>query len=207
MNLNRLKTAESNFMDMYPGGFGNPVMEQIAKKHKPEKMRLMAQQLLNENLFADVENMTKNINKLICASSMVSVFEKPKFRDFTRDIDYKTKQILVEAHYDLIHGDQRKGFNLLVNLLEKYRLAKWTYVTACLFYYRPEKEIFIKPTTCKGVIRFFELEGLTYRPLPDYDFYVKYRKALNELKKQTSGLSDVDNGAFSGFLMMSLPEK
>jgi hypothetical protein len=205
MNHNKLKDAEQNFLDMYPGGFNNPVMIEVSKKHKPEKMTEMAKSLLAEENFRDIDKMAESLIKIISASSMVSVFEKPKFRDFVRQISFEYKEILVSSHYELIHGNQREGFNNLVNLLEKYRMAKWTYTTACNFYYYPDIELFVKPTTCKGVIDYFELPDLKYRPLPDYEFYVKYRDAVNEMKNHVDKSIAVNNGAFSGFLMMSLP--
>ncbi|MDA3939002.1 MAG: hypothetical protein PF693_06815 [Spirochaetia bacterium] len=38
MNLDKLKKAESDFLKTYPGGFTNPQMMELSKKHKPEKM-------------------------------------------------------------------------------------------------------------------------------------------------------------------------
>ncbi len=43
MNNAKLKAAEAEFMERYPGGFSNPRMLEIAKKHKVEKMKQMAQ--------------------------------------------------------------------------------------------------------------------------------------------------------------------
>jgi len=207
MNSNKLHEAEMDFLSIYPGGFSDPAMVEIKKKHKPEKMKQMAQELFAKDAFEDIEQMTLNISKVITTSSMVSVFEKPKFRDFTRSISTGEKKILVQSHYDLIHGDQALGFETLVEFLQRFKLAKWTYVTACQFYFKPNKEVFIKPTTCKGVIKHFELEGLIYKPLPDYSFYKKYRAAVNKMKKQADKIAITDNAAFSGFLMMSLPKE
>jgi len=206
MNIEKLYEAEINFLSVYPGGFSDPAMEDIKKKHKPEKMKQKAQEFFAEENFKNIEEMTVNIAKIITTSSMVSVFEKPKFRDFTKAISKDEKKILVAAYYDMIHGDQERGFDSLVDFLRPYKLAKWTLVTAAQFYYRPEKEVFVKPTTCKGVIEHFELEGLIYKPLPDFAFYKKYRTAINKMKRETKELKIKDNAAFSGFLMMTLPK-
>ncbi|HPW40124.1 MAG TPA: hypothetical protein PLW98_01255 [Bacillota bacterium] len=89
-------------------------------------------------------------------------------------------------------------------MLNEYKLAKWTLLTACPVYYRPGVEVFIKPTTVKGVIEYFELEGLKYSPKPTFEFYKAYRKRINQIKKEVDASLQVDNGAFCGFLMMSL---
>ncbi|HNU79482.1 MAG TPA: hypothetical protein PKG58_01920 [Bacillota bacterium] len=93
---------------------------------------------------------------------------------------------------------------LMCDLLNEYKLAKWTLLTACPVYYRPGVEVFIKPTTVKGVIEYFELEGLKYSPKPTFEFYKAYRKRINQIKKEVDASLQVDNGAFCGFLMMSL---
>jgi hypothetical protein len=43
MNLKRLKQAEEDFFHQYPGGFDDPEMIEIRKKHKLDKMIEMAQ--------------------------------------------------------------------------------------------------------------------------------------------------------------------
>jgi len=90
------------------------------------------------------------------------------------------------------------------DLLSEYRLAKWPLITVCPIYYRPSVEVFIKPTTVKGVIGYFELEGLKYSPNPTYGFYKAYREQINLMKKELDISLQFDNAAFCGFLMMSL---
>lgn len=114
------------------------------------------------------------------------------------------KRLLVEAVKELMHGDEEKGFNQLTTLLKPYKLAKWTLVSVFLAYYRPTYDVFLKPTTVKGVINTFELEGLKYSPTPTYEFYVKYRDAINEMKTKVDGSLSPNNPAFSGFLMMMM---
>lgn len=43
MNKVKLKEAENNFIIRFPGGFSNPQMLELTKKHKVEKMKKMAQ--------------------------------------------------------------------------------------------------------------------------------------------------------------------
>jgi len=48
------------------------------------------------------------------------------------------------------------------------------------------------------------MEGLKYSPKPTFEFYKVYRKRINQIKKEVDASLQVDNGAFCGFLMMSL---
>lgn len=73
-----------------------------------------------------------------------------------------------------------------------------------LAYYRPDYDVFLKPTTVKNVIATFELEGLKYNPTPSYDFYKTYRQAINEMKKIVDSSLSPNNPSFSGFLMTAM---
>jgi len=90
-----------------------------------------------------------------------------------------------------------------VDILAEGKLAKWRLVTICLLYYRPDREVFVKPTTTKNVIRQFELDGLVYSPRPSWNFYSDYRDAIEAMKSQVSPTLSPNNAAFTGFLMMS----
>lgn len=204
MRIDLLKAAEVQFFTLYPMGFEHPEMQEIKKKHHGEKMHQMALEYLEEGKFAFVEEVLENIIKIISRSSMVSIFEKPKFRDFARSLSSSEKEIFVNGLKEFLHGDQPKGFHMMVDILDRGKLAKWSLLTICFYYYHPQTEVFIKPTTVKGIIEVFELDGLIYKPRPTYDFYVKYKEALLELRKAANPSLAPDNAAFSGFLMMMM---
>ena len=204
MNRSKLEEAEARFLKRYPGGFSNPMMLKIAKKHKVEKMNKLAQDSFSIENFENPDGIVDSMKKIIGQSSMVSVFEKPKFRDLVSSMNDNEKSRLSRGLEEFLHGDQHSGFALMSDLLNEYNLAKWTLLTACPLYYRPDVEVFIKPTTVKGVIKYFELEGLTYSPKPTFEFYQAYRGQINQIKKEVDASLQVDNGAFCGFLMMSI---
>ncbi|WP_211284163.1 hypothetical protein [Oceanimonas doudoroffii] len=116
--------------------------------------------------------------KLISRSSMVSMFEKPRLRDWVRAMTHHERESYSFALNDMLHGDQKYGFNIMLDLLRPARLAKWSLMTILPYYYTPRAEVFVKPTTTKGVIRFFELQGLIYNPTPSYPFYTAYREQI-----------------------------
>ncbi len=204
MNRTKLKEAEARFFRNYPGGFSNPLMLEIAKKHKVEKMNKLAQESLAIEQFENPIKIVDAMCKIVSQSSMVSLFEKPKFRDVVKAMSGTEKERLSLGLKEFLHGNQGFGFELMSDLLHEYKLAKWTLLTICPVYYRPSVEVFIKPTTTKGVIEYFELEGLKYSPNPTFEFYRAYREQINQMKAEVDASLQHDNAAFCGFLMMSL---
>jgi len=204
MNVNKLKWAEKRFFDLYPDGFESEELKTTLKKHKVGKMSEFAKEVLSKKAMKrEVETMD-NITKLIGRSSLVSVFEKMRFRDLINESDVLFKREFVHAVYTMIHENQENGFNQVVSLLEPYKLAKWPIVTVLLTYYNPTVEVFVKPTTVKRIISVLELENILYTPKVNYEFYVGYREAFNKLKEHVSPSLSISNGHFSGFLMMTL---
>ncbi len=204
MNIEKLKTAEQAFFEKYPGGFENPIMLETGKKHRIGKLAARSREVFGEKRFENPIVITEDIIKTITSSSMVSVFEKPKFRDFVRGLSATEKAKLSSHMYQLLHKNKRKGFEDLVEFLLPAKQAKWTIMTVCPFYYKPNKEIFIKPTTTKGIIEYFEIKDLKYQPKPTWDFYQKYREIIITMKEKVNSLITPSNAAFTGFLMFAM---
>ena len=143
-----------------------------------------------------VEKTVADMVKTVSRSSMVSMFEKPKFRDFCGRLDQSQKGFLVDSLIELLHGDQQAGFEGMVDLLLTEKLAKWSLVTIIPAYYAPNKEVFVKPTTAKGVIAHFDIEGLVYKPRPTWEFYTGYRTLINQAKKKVDKKLSPSNARF-----------
>ena len=204
MNIDKLKQAEKDFFERYPDGFETPEMKEISKKHKVKQLVEFAHKNLSPEALVNIEEASENIIKLVTRSSMVSLFEKPKFRDTVRAMNFDEKSVLVEGIFNLLHGNEEKGFNMLIDILLRYKLAKWTLVTVFRCYYYPNTDLLYKPTTVKNVIKTYELKDLVYKPRPSYEFFIKYRDAINIMKKQVHESLAPNNAAFSGFLMMTM---
>jgi hypothetical protein len=204
VNKAKLKEAEERFFMRYPGGFSNPEMLKIAKKHKVEKMKELAQDSFTIEQFASAGKIVDSMYKIISQSSLISIFEKPKFRDVVKVMSDNEKEHLTHGLKEFLHGDQAFGFGLITGLLHEYKLAKWPLVTVYSIYYRPSVEVFIKPTTAKGIIEYFELAGLKYNSNPTFEFYQAYREQIMQMKQEVDVSLQVDNAAFCGFLMMSM---
>lgn len=204
MNKQKLKQAEKAFFAIYPQGMNSPEMLEIAKKHKVDKITAFTRENFAPSALKNAEETCENMIKLVSRSSMVSVFEKPKFRDAVRSMNKDDKIDLTESLFNLLHGNEAKGFAQMLDILTRFGLAKWTLISVYRCYYHPDTDLLFKPTTVKNVIKYFELENLIYKPRPSYDFFVKYRIAINNMKKEVHPSLAPSNAAFSGFLMRSM---
>ena len=204
MNLDKLKRAEHIFLNRFPGGFTHPAMMEVGKKHKMDRMTKLVQESFAKKIFRDTGDTLTSMVKVVGASSMVSVFEKPKFRDFVKSLEPKYQNMLVSGLKDQLHGNEQKGFEKVLGVLQMGKMAKWTLISIVPVYFHPQQDVFVKPTTVKGVISYFELDTLHYRPQPSWEFYSEFRDTINEMKGKVDATLSPNNAAFTGFLMMSL---
>jgi hypothetical protein len=203
-----LRQAEEAFLQRYPGAFDNPEIAAMRdKKHKSEKMIALAQESFSKANFKLPELIAHNMIKVVSRSSIISVFEKPRFRDFVNALPSDGKKRLSGGLRELLYGEEQAGFESILESLKSGKLAKWSLMTVCQTYFHPQRDVFIKPTTVKGVIEYFELKNLQYKPTPSWAFYEAYRSAFHEMKSKVDQSLSPTNPAFSGFLWMSLQAK
>ena len=206
MNLNKLTIAEQDFMFIFPDGFADPKMAELAEKHQVDKMTTLTQELFARQHFNHTKKILENWIKVVNRSSMVSMFEKPKFKNMINSLSQVEGELLGMALFEFLYGNQQKGFVAQLDILKQYKLAKWSIISVVPAYFFPQDEVFVKPTTAKGVIQYFELEDVHYKPTPSWNFYCQYKRYINEMKQQVNATLSPNNAAFCGFLMMSLPE-
>ncbi|MFT6892010.1 MAG: hypothetical protein ACJAUG_001181 [Halioglobus sp.] len=205
MNYQKLKEAEAGFLQAYPGGFADPGMEPIKKKHNIEKLSDFAQQNLRREDFNRPEKIAETVVKIVSRSSMVSMFEKPKFRDFVKTLNSHERQALADAFEKRLYGRAKKrGFEELLGMLSHHKIAKWSVISVVPFYFAPEKEAFVKPTTAKGILAYLEIEDLVYKPTPSWEFYRGYVQILDEIKKEVVPSLSPNYAALTGFMMSSI---
>jgi hypothetical protein len=203
MNLKKLKHAQAVFLQRFPGGFDNPELKAIRdRKHKPDQMIALARESFSPEKFGYPLLIVQNMEKVITRSSIISVFEKMSFRDFASRLGPREREFLGSGLEQLLYRDEQTGFEMILDLLRSEKLAKWTLMTVCQTYFHPQRDVFIKPTTVKGVIRYFELDDLDYRPAPSWAFYEGYRSAFLNMKSNVDPSLAPTNPAFSGFLWM-----
>lgn len=204
MNDKKLEILENAFLERYPEGFESEEIRAIAKKHRMDKMKAYVETNFQIDGFKDPDAFLERFTKLISKSSLVSVFEKARFKDCAKTFSQAEKAMLSRGVKDFLHGDQRLGFEMQVEVLSAYKMAKWPILTVAGVYMKPEQEVLVKPTTAKAVLKYFEVEAFKYTSKPDYEFYRNYREFINSLKEKAGERLKVDNAAFCGFLMMTI---
>ena len=205
VNLKKLKQAEAEFLARYPGGFADPGMATVKKKHNVDKLTQFAQANLTGSQFNRPEHICDTLVRIISRSSMVSMFEKPRFRDFVSSLNSHEKEHLAYAFEKRLYGrSKRAGFDEILGMLAHYKIAKWPIISAVPYYFAPNKEAFVKPTTAKGIIKYLEIQDLQYKPMPSWEFYRAYLKLLGQVKKEVNPSLSPNYAALSGFLMTTM---
>ena len=202
MNFSKLHEAEQSFLMRYPDGFADPAIKGIRKKHNVDKLVEFTQANLTRTACLNPTHVSDTLTKIVSRSSMVSRFEKPPFRNFVEALDNDSREALAYAIEQRLFGCKQKGFELLVEMLARHKLAKWALVSVVPFYFAPRKEAFVKPSTAKGVLKLLEVECLTYQATPTWAFYKGYRSLLDDVRTQVDPALSPNNAALSGFLMM-----
>lgn len=204
MNIEKLKDVEAEFLFQYPRGFEDEHFFPTMKKFNPAKLEEFTKEYLKKENFSNPNLIVDSFFKIIQKSVLISLFDKLKFRDMIATLSSYEKDMLSIELYELLHGNMKNGFEGLVEFLEQYKLAKWTIISVVLYYFNRKKEYFIKPTTTKNVINYFEIKDIVYKPKPSYEFYNSYKKTLNEMKKNVHKSVKNDNAAFTGFLRICI---
>ena len=206
MNIKKLKDMEEEFLTFYPTGFEDEKFFPTMKKFDPSKLDEFTKESFKKENFSNPNLVVDAFFKIIQKSVLVSLFDKLKFRDMLAVLTTYEKDMLSIELFELLHGNKRNGFEGLVEFLAQYSLAKWTIISVVLYYNHRQKEYFIKPTTTKNVIKYFEIKDLIYKPTPSFEFYDSYKKILNEMKKNVDKSLSFDNAAFTGFLRIGMED-
>jgi hypothetical protein len=202
VNIDKLKEAEAAFLLRFPGGFADPGLERVRKGHNVDRLARFARENVTEATLSRPRQFVEVAQTIVGRSSMVSRFEKPPFREFLQALDSNQQCQLAEAFRKRLFGRRkREGFEEIVELFARYKLARWSLVSAIPFYVAPTREAFVKPTTAKRILRYLEIEDLHYAPRPDWPFYAGYRKLVLGIKDWVDPSLTPNNAATTGFLM------
>lgn len=203
MNRERLAEAQANFLQLYPAGFADPAIAPLRKKHNVGQLVEFTRQNLTRASCNRPHFVAETLLKIVSRSSMVSRFEKPPFREFLGALSPDGKQALAYALEQRLFGRKQRGFEEILGMLSRHKIAKWAVISAVPFYHSPRREVFVKPTTAKGILAFLEVDDLHYTAKPSWDFYRGFQRLLAEVRRQVSPSLSPSNAALSGFLMMS----
>lgn len=204
MNLEKLKDLEAEFLSVYPEGFKDESFFPSIQKFNPQKLEDFAKEQLKKEHFENPNLFVEGFFKTVQKSVMVSLFDKLKLKDAIASLNSYEKDMLSIEIYEFLYGNKKDGFEGLVDFLAQYNLAKWTIISVCAYCINRHDEYFIKPTTTKMVIKYFELPDLIYKPKPSYEFYKNYKKALDKMKSILDDSLTFDNVAFTSFLKIAI---
>lgn len=168
-----------------------------------DKMVVLAQESFAKGNFRRPDQIFENMVKVVSQSSVLSKFEKPRFREVVIALPFEGKKLLAGALEELLHGQEQLGFDAILQVLQGQKLAQWPLMTICQTYYHPQRDVFVKPTTVKSIIEYFELIHLQYKPAPTWVFYEAYRSTLHEMRSKVDTSLSPTNLAFSWFLLLS----
>jgi len=197
---------EEHFFETYPKGFEDEYFVPMLKRHNVAKLSVFTQECFVKENFVNPHLIVENMTKVVSKSSMVSLFEKPRFRDAMLALSSERKDMLSVGLEEMLHGSYNKGFNIMLDILIEEKLAKWSLISVIPYYFAPKKHFFIKPTTTKDILKYFEIDDITYKPRPSYEFYRDYTKMLKTFKKEVNKKLGDNNAKFTGFLMMGMEE-
>jgi hypothetical protein len=204
MNLDKLKDLESEFLAKYPSGFKDETFFPKIQKYNPQKLEVFAKEALKKENFSNPSLVVEGFYKTVQKSVMVSLFDKLKLKDALLGLTSYEKDMLSIEIYELLYAKEKNGFEGLVEFLAQYNLAKWTIVSVVPYCINRHRSYFIKPTTTKMIIKYFELNDLIYKPRPSYEFYTNYTKALEFMKLNLHDSLTFDNVAFTSFLKVAI---
>ena len=203
MYKEKLEDLEENFFAIYPEGFNDEELVKLGKRHSVYKRSEEVHKAFSKENFTIPDQICQSFADIVSKSSLISYFEKPKVKKMITTMSSEQKDIMSIGLYELLYGDKKDGFESLVEVLSFHNLANWSLVTLIPYYYYRDSEFFIKPTTTKNILKYFEIDQPVYKPKPSYEFYKAYTKLLQLLKK-ISKLDIDDNAGFTGFFMLSL---
>lgn len=137
-------------------------------------------------------------------SPLVSFYEGDTLRKALKSFTNFEKEMLSIYLQDILYGNLKNSFDDFIELMATKNLAKWHIITLIPYYFLPNENYFLKPTTTKNIIKYFELENLKYSSKPTIKFYKEYTKMLEKMKKVVKKELADDNAKFTGFLRMTM---
>ena len=205
MRIDKLFELQGDFFARYPNGFDDEAIVKIRKKHNLDKLAAQAQEAFAETKFGLPESIIQNMILTVSRSSMVFMFDRLKFRDRVGALSPVERELLVDALFERLHGDKKKGFEQMLDQLITLKLGSWSMISAIPYYYDMQENWFIKPNVTKSILKYFEMEKeLVYKPQPSFAFYRDYSAFLANLRDEADPKLSPSNAAFTGFLMMTI---
>ncbi len=149
-----------------------------------DKLADFAHTHLTEAALSRPQRFVDTLLTIVSRSSMVSRFEKPPFREFLDGLDSKDKRRLTEAFGKRLFGrKKREGFAEIVDLLARYKLARWSLVSAiCTSISHPRRRLSSNLRRPERSLPFSTSRSFNTTPRPSWAFYVGYRNLILDIE-------------------------
>lgn len=208
MNLEKLKDCEERFFEYYKDGFEDEKLAKTVKLFNTIKFQTLAKNSFALENFSNFEYISQSFFEILLKSPLISFYERDLIKDALKNFTNYEKDMLSIYLKDLLYEDLEENikdsFDELVELIASKNLAKWHILTLIPYYFAPDKNYFLKPSTTRNIVKYFELENIKYKPRPSFEFYKDYTKNLQKMKNIVNPILRDDNGRFTGFLRLAM---
>ncbi|WP_198306347.1 hypothetical protein [Arcobacter vandammei] len=208
MNIEKLKECEDRFCEYYEKGFEDEKLAKTVKLFNTAKFHEMAKNSFALEKFSNIEQIIQDFFTILLKSPLISFYEGDILKSALKNFTMYEKDMLSIFLQDILYGDfphnLENSFDDFVELLASKNLAKWHIVTLIPYYFSLNKNYFLKPSTTRNIIKYFEIENLKYNSKPSFEFYKAYTNNLLEMKNSVNPKLKDDNGRFTGFLRLSM---
>ncbi len=204
MNIKKLKELEESFFEYYPKGFEDEKLIKISKLFNTPKFHKLAKNSFELKNFSNIEQICEDFFTILLKSPLISFYEGDILKKALKSFTNFEKDMLSIYLQDILHNDIESSFEDFIELLSSKNLAKWQIITLIPYYFEPNKNYFLKPSTTKNIIKYFEIEDLKYNSKPSFEFYKNYIKVLEIMKNSVRSELRDDNARFTGFLRMAM---
>lgn len=208
MNLEKLKDCEERFFEYYKDGFEDEKLAKTVKLFNTIKFQTLVKNSFALENFSNIEYISQSFFEILLKSPLISFYERDLIKNALKNFTNYEKDMLSIYLKDLLYEDLEESikdsFDELVELLASKNLAKWHILTLIPYYFAPNKNYFLKPSTTRNIVKYFELENIKYKPRPSFEFYKDYTKNLQKMKNIVNPILRDDNGRFTGFLRLAM---
>ncbi len=204
MNLEKLKECEERFFEYYKDGFEDEKLAKTNKLFNTQKFHTLAKDSFALENFSNIEKITEDFFNILLKSPLISFYEGDLLKNALKNFTIFEKDMLSIYLQDLLYGSFEDSFDDFVELLASKNLAKWHILALIPYYFAPDKNYFLKPSTTRNIIKYFELKDIKYSSKPSFEFYKNYTKSLDIMKNSVNPKLRDDNAKFTGFLRITM---
>ena len=153
MNIEKLKECQERFFEYYKDGFEDEKLAKTNKLFNTQKFHTLAKDSFALENFSNIEKITEDFFNILLKSPLISFYEGDLLKNALKNFTIFEKDMLSIYLQDLLYGSFEDSFDDFVELLASKNLAKWHILTLISYYFAPDKNYFLKPSTTRNIIK------------------------------------------------------